>query len=178
MLINNTYFYSGVTKIAGLGKEPYDSTVTAYVAQYEPEFLIKALGYTLYNELDTNPTEQRFIDLVEGGTYVNRHGYTEQYKGLKYTLATVNYSMIANYVYWCYLRDGAIQLGTTGTAITHTENATRVSPLAKQTIAWNTMVDQVRALDGYLHANMTTYAEWNCHDVDYSLRVKQNNLNV
>lgn len=181
-LIDNTYFYMGVTKVAGIGKEPIDSTLTAYIEQFEPEFLIKALGYTLYNLLITNLTEQRFVDLINGGTYVNRHGYTEQYKGLKYSYGTgdnvVKFSMIADYVYWYYLRDNAVQVGTTGTSVTATENATRVSPITKQVKAWNDMVKQVRSLDGYLHANIITYPEFNYRDTDCDLRTLQNELNI
>lgn len=180
-LIDNTYFYSGVTKIAGIATEPIGSTVTAYIAQFEPEFLTQLLGYTLYDLLITTPTEERFVKLIEGDTYVY-NGRTQQYKGLIYSYGTgdaeVKYSMIANYVYWHYLRDNAVQLGTTGTSATKTENADRIAPIYKQTTAWNAMADQVRILKQYIYANTDIYPEYEPCYTDYNLTHYQNNMNI
>lgn len=182
MLIDNTYFYSGITKIAGIGKQPIDGTVEAYIQQYEPEFLTQLLGYELYDLMINNQSDERFVKLISGDTFVNHCGNTVHYKGLKYSygagITTVYYSMIANYVYWHYLRDNAVQLGTTGTSVTNTENADRIAPIYKQTPAWNAMVDQVRTLRDYLHHNADTYPEYKGRYADCSLTHYQNNFQI
>ncbi len=75
--------------------------------------------------------------------------------------STLKKSMIANYVYYWYMRNGVSTTTGTGEAKNKTENAFAVSSADKMIRAWNEMVEQVWELSGYLNYSALMYTDWN-----------------
>lgn len=66
-------------------------------------------------------------------------------------------SLIANYVYYWYVRKMVTQTTTVGEVKTKTENATRVIPSGKMERAWNEMVEWVHEMYCFLETRATDY---------------------
>lgn len=66
-------------------------------------------------------------------------------------------SLIANYVYYWYVRKTITQTTTVGEVKTKTENATRVIPSGKMERAWNEMVGWVHEMYCFLETRATDY---------------------
>jgi hypothetical protein len=66
-------------------------------------------------------------------------------------------SLIANYVYYWYMRKEASQTTTIGEVATKAENATRTNPGAKMARAWNQMVEWVHELYCFLETRRSDY---------------------
>lgn len=156
-LINRTYF-TGMLSIAqseGAVKDLLDM----YIAQYEPEWLVKYLGYA-FSQLVIADADQRMHDLILGKTYTyNDKEY--RWDGITYIINDdVRFSPIANYIYWHFIGDNATNIGGIGGVNTNAENAQRVSPIRKQITAWNKMCDMVTEMREYLHRNADIYPEY------------------
>jgi hypothetical protein len=66
-------------------------------------------------------------------------------------------SLIANYVYYWYVRKMITQTTTVGEVKTKTENATRVIPSGKMERAWNEMVGWIHEMYCFLETRPTDY---------------------
>lgn len=73
----------------------------------------------------------------------------------------VKQSMIANYVYWKWIKDQVSQTTGLGEAATQAQNAMLVSPTTKMVTAWNEMARMVSELYWFLQANAEVYTDWN-----------------
>lgn len=69
-------------------------------------------------------------------------------------------SPIANYVYYQYIENDALNTALIGTVVSKTDNNRNVNPVPKLVDAWNRMVEMNRGLAGFLNANKDTYPEW------------------
>lgn len=154
-LIDATYLQGNLT----IGSN--DPSVVLYVnnliAMYENEYLQGTLGYSLMKALLAAPTEQRFIDLLNGKEYT--YNNTVYYwQGLRN--ATTKRSPIANYVYYMYLKNTAQSQAGIGTVVPNAENATKTSPVDKMAFAWQDMVRVNLEMYQYLVANASVYPEF------------------
>lgn len=59
--------------------------------------VMPALGSPLYTELLNNRTDEKYRELLDGGTYVDENGYSIKYQGLKSAIACFTY---ARYLLW------------------------------------------------------------------------------
>lgn len=66
-------------------------------------------------------------------------------------------SLIANYVYYWYMRKEASQTTTIGEVATKAENAARINPGQKMARAWNQMVEWVHELYCFLETRRSDY---------------------
>jgi hypothetical protein len=66
-------------------------------------------------------------------------------------------SLIANYVYYWYMRKQATQTTTVGEVATKTENAVRTSPGAKMVRAWNEMVQWIWEMYDFIETRPADY---------------------
>jgi hypothetical protein len=89
MLIDRTYFEGDIliaNANANTIPNPVGSLVDWFIQKYEPEFLEKALGLSLYEALKTGysqPTpDQKWIDLVQGTIYTDCWGKQKRWRGL------------------------------------------------------------------------------------------------
>jgi hypothetical protein len=74
--------------------------------------------------------------------------------------STSKQSLIANYVYYWWMRDSATKTMGVGEGQPQLENATRTNNAQKMARAWNEMADGVRTLYEWLDENKTLYPNW------------------
>lgn len=100
--------------------------------------------------------EQRWLDLLEGKEF--------EYAGRNYSWngfdPTSLITPIANYVYYKYMEEKAIDNTLVGTATGAVDNNTRTNPVPKMIDAWNSMVEMDKTLWMFLKANKDVYPEW------------------
>ena len=170
MIIDQSYFV-GEINIPGTDKPDVQERLTWFIAKYEPVLLRALLGHTLYKAFLAGkgagevPGEQRFLDLLNGVEF-STGSRTEYWPGLIQPGEGYGRSLIANYVYYWYMRDQASQTTAVGEAQAGTDGAARVSPALKMVRAWNEMSASIDELFVFLSANMATYPEW---DVDVAV---------
>lgn len=85
-------------------------------------------------------------------------------------------SLIANYIYYWFVRNNHTQTATMGEVKTQNENAVNISPAVKMTRAWNEMSSWICELVEYLNAMSTTYTEWSKQNV-YSMQYSFGSIN-
>jgi hypothetical protein len=157
-LIDETYFI-GELNLPGLNDDDTVERLQLFIDKYEAKFLKELLGYELYKAfltgVDTRPVDDKWAALKSGSDYV-RNGRTYRWEGLVQS----DTSMIANYVYYYWMRNEVSQTTGIGEVITKSENSTRISPSAKMTRAWNEMVNQVWGAVSFLDTNVSNYPDW------------------
>lgn len=153
MIINSSYFLSKNVFIPNAVAQPSigSNTPTAIsqldmeIAFREDEFLLFSLGNAqkteLLDQFETDGTWkatalQKWKDLVDGVVFDDK-----KWKGLRYTIGARKVSLIANYVYFFYLKDDFDTYSTTGVQVAQSENAISQLPNEKQTSAWNNFVN-------------------------------------
>jgi hypothetical protein len=157
-LIDTSYFY-GDLSIAQITNEAVEANVQRFIKQYEPELLADLLGYELYkNYLAGVATVQKYKDIRDGKEYTNRAGKLAKWRGLKNN--SISQSLIANYVYYWYLRNEASITTGTGEKTANAQNASNASPRVKMTRAWNQMAKWNMELVEFLVSNQTDYPEF------------------
>lgn len=170
-IIDQTYFVREIM-VAGVERPTVSDTLCKFINEYEPRFLKKALGYEFYKlfntALQSNPTSGRWYDLVVGADFTMGSTLYE-WSGLKNS--TIKESIIANYVYFYYMRNEMSQTAVMGEVRTNTENAIRSTPASKMAKAWNDTARQVHILWDYLQNKEVdgekVYPEFKWQDVDY-----------
>lgn len=86
-----------------------------FIQEFVPDALVKCLGYSLFNELKEeldpqqtnglkNTAHQKWDDLLNGKEY-QIDGVDVKWNGLIYTEATVQKSLLANYVYFKFMEN-------------------------------------------------------------------------
>lgn len=132
--------------------KPEGQQLLAFIAQYEPEFLVKFFGVTLadnvQSEINTGNLGGNIQLIVEGTDFINQAGITKRWGGLKNTTTYV--SPIANYIYYLVQYQRESSSTGLGEMIQQTQNATRTTADAKITFAWNQMVDYLLILDEFI----------------------------
>lgn len=119
-------------------KATYGENLQWFINKYEPVLLMKLLGSDLYTAYIADPTNARFVAIIE--TYLH--------------------PALVDYIYWFYLEDQGIQLTSLGASQSKKQNAITVSPYPKMVRAWNEMADLNRKLYKYLIDNPTIYPEF------------------
>jgi len=102
------------------------------IERYEPECLEGILGYEVY-QLLLNETSTRMTELLYGGMYVE-NGVTKKWRGLVYG---EYFSLIADYVYYCFQRFSTTHTTGVSIAVMKTEAGETISPSEKMVRAWN-----------------------------------------
>jgi len=186
--IDTSYFF-GELVISQVQSGAGATAMQLIIDSREEELLVKLLGYELYKayqaalalEVDDTPgpavlLEERFRDLRDGKEYTDSSGVLVKWPGLRFTVGTSKKSLIANYVYWHYIRDN--HTFTTGSGEKKSPLAINALPEAKLVRAWNQMVEWNIKLYEFIDDHITTYPEARRLDIDYSLFTKQNTLNL
>lgn len=161
MLINSTYFI-GELNIVNSDKAPVSGLIDHFINKYEKELLTEVLGLTLYNSfkagLATDPVSQIWTDLKSGASYTDTNGESQQWRGL--ITSAPNESLIANYVYYWYVRNNHTQTAAMGEVKSANENAVMANPSLKMVRAWNDMSRWICDLVNYLNARKDDYTDW------------------
>lgn len=69
-------------------------------------------------------------------------------------------SLIANYVYYWFMRNNASTTTATGETANTSENSTLTGPAVKQARAWNEMIDRIYECWHFLQNKRTVYTDW------------------
>lgn len=161
-LIDKTYFV-GEINIPETSNASVLERLNFLIAKYEDQLLRDLLGNALYAAYTTGivvtPTpESKWTDLRDGKAYT--YASVDQYwPGFR--KASTKQSLIANYVYYYWMKDKASHTTAIGEVKDNTDGGQRVNPIYKQIRAYNEMVDQVRELVKFLNSNTSIYTEWN-----------------
>lgn len=157
-LIDHTYFI-GEINLPNTTKADVQERLNFFINKYEEKLLIELLGYDLYKQYKTGLTaqepESKWLDIRDGAEYTNSAGIMFKWDGLRNE--ETKKSMIANYVYYWWMRNEVSQTSAVGEVITTTENAVRTSPSVKMSRAWNEMVESSWRLIRFLDAKTTVY---------------------
>jgi hypothetical protein len=162
LIIDYTYFTNRLN-LPQTGNTPGREDVEAYIDQYEPEYLKCVLGLDLWQAFNAGiegsgpPSEQRFIDLLEGKDFT-KDGCGYHWNGFKPLTGKI--SPIANYVFYQYVDERVIDFTLVGNVKSTTENNRIADETPRLVYTWNRMVDLNRALYNFLQANKTVYPEW------------------
>lgn len=191
-LTNKDYFY-GQRQIPQVTEGSVLEELNAYIDSLEPKVLTCLLGSTMYVEFQAAydasvivaapPMAQKWLDLVNGKTYVDKYGNNQVWFGLRSD--TMKVGLIANYIYFYWARGHASFSTGSGEKNIASENATPSYPMFKQNDAWREMVQWNKELRLFLQSNTDVYDTWNdpltppvygCHCKD--LFRTNNNLNL
>lgn len=149
---------------------PYDpvdgsSSVTIPPAVVGKEFIVEMRGIGQLGEdefsvsgntLTLLPSEF-FEPVFYANSYANRFYYKLPTLAINQTTGDSKESLIANYVYYWYMRKEATQTTAIGEVATKAENATRTNPGAKMARAYNQMVDWVHEMYCFLETRAADY---------------------
>lgn len=158
--IDNTYFY-GEVSIAQLSQPAVAASLQQILDFREQQLLSALMGYNLYTDFMAGivavTPDPLWIAIRDGKEYTY-FGTKVKWPGLKFTLGTSKKSLIANYVYYWYIRDN--HSFTTGGGEKKTDIAINVMPNLKLVRAWNEMVGWNNGLKMFLNysGNYTAYA--------------------
>lgn len=178
-LIDNTYFV-GDLHIASLSNSLVLARLTSFITKYEGQLLQDLLGYPLYKAfkavIDEADPAQKWKDLRDGVEYTDVNDRTRKWMGLRDS--TSKRSIVANYVYYWWLRDKASATTEIG-EVTDKAEATQPaqeSANVKMVRAYNEMVEWIAELIMFLNSKVDDYPEWEDADV-YSIRTRFKAIN-
>lgn len=155
-IINIDYFVGELT-IPNLNKDAGDDFETTYINRYQKDYLIKVIGYSMFNDFETALTgtpETKWTNLLNGVDYnvtINGETVLTRWNGF----ANDNkVSAIAYYVYRKWLNKNYAQLMGTGVGVSDKENSTNYPLIYKSVSAQNNEIDLNGNLRKYLHSNI------------------------
>lgn len=132
--------FKGERSIAQVEQQQVSQNVQWFIDKYEPIFLKKLLGDTLYKEFVDGLNEDQILpkwtDLRDG-------------TDLK--------AMLIDFVYYYYQNNNLTNTGGVGESKIKSDNAIAASPYPKMINAWNEMVNMARLFD----LSTDTYPNWN-----------------
>lgn len=147
MLIDNTFFTNTIL-IPNLGVSIGKVNIDSLIEKECYSFLQSLLGNELYLDLQSNFDEdlnlksdapQKWKDLLYGVTYDDK-----RWNGLIEIGKHFKFSILANYVYLCYIKNTISLTSNNGQISLDPKNASSVNPTAKEVEVWNQIVDKVQ----------------------------------
>lgn len=110
--------YVGSVKISqGQFKQ---SELLIYITEFEEQYIREALNDLIFNEIKAQGTlDQKYVDLIDGKTYINDCGDETINRGLKKSLL--------NWGYYHFVSENFVNTNT-GNVINNNENANNTSP--------------------------------------------------
>lgn len=162
-LIDRTYFI-GEVNIPNTNQVAVQQNIDNLINKYEAELLTMLFGYKMYKDFQAgllgDPIPQIWKDLRDGAEYT-ADDQLYKWSGLAVAgaPAIAKRSLIANYVYYWFMRKEATQSSGVGEVATKTENSNRVSPIEKQVRAWNEMVGWIQDMYAFLEAKKADYPD-------------------
>jgi hypothetical protein len=121
------------------------------IAEYEINFLSDAFGFyeskIILDQFETDGTvkvsaNQKYKDLIDGNDSI-------KWRGLRYEIAGVKQSMVADFVYANYVRETETRLTQLGNTVDQAEKAQIISSTNKYVQAWRRMYELREAREYY-----------------------------
>jgi hypothetical protein len=160
-LIDKTYFVKDIN----IPDSDYND-LTAYIARYEKEIILKVFGYelgTLVLAYEAGVSDQRILDIVEGKAYTV-NGYNVKWNGL---INDDKVSLIAYFVFFKWVKNRSTLTGNVSELKLQSENATNAANIQRTTNAWTQLTILTQDMSypyASLYAFMTEkeadYPEW------------------
>lgn len=135
-------------------------------------FLYNLLGHKLYAELKSNldvdlnlksDADQKWKDLFYGKTYGDK-----VFKGLVQNHKTFKTSVLANYVFWYWLKDSLSKVSGVGSITLEAKNAENASSDNRARDIWNSIVLDVGENKVHNNSFKRVYCHNNTKFTDYS----------
>jgi hypothetical protein len=147
-LIDSSYFQSGRCAINNVESTSWAGTsksadIASYIAIYEPEYLTKLLGRTLYDYVMAHPTEARIVTLI--AKLRDKDKCT---------------SPIACYVYYMYTQQSQVVQTESGDKDSAPSGMTSMANLSRHVSLWNSMVTSSVSISDWLEENVSIYPEY------------------
>lgn len=161
-------FFRGEINIPNSTNPAILERINWFIQKYEPLCLGQILGYNLHTAfiagLASVPQNPLMVKIKDGTVYTTN--YNRDYKWIGLVDSTLKQSLIANFVYFYYMKDDTSKTTNLGTNIPKQELAVSVSPAEKMIRAWNEFSKQARELRDYLNANSVkaSYPTYNFYD--------------
>ena len=144
-LIDSSFFVNEL-EIPNSDDTNVAAAITSFIQKYEPQCLLRILGYSLYKSYQADPASTRMTDLINGVEY-SVNGVLNYWKGLKYD---PKQSLIASYIYWFWQQNEATKSSGLGTVIPKGASLVSVAPLWKMQAAWNTFSNDTNDMASFL----------------------------
>jgi hypothetical protein len=125
--------------------------------EVENKELRKLLGPALLYDIQQNPTDAKYVLLLDGDTYEDCNGNTVSFEGIRFQLSYMNYSK--------YVGISNIADTFTGMVVQNRAETTAVSEggiKREQLDAREIALQDFELMEGYLNENDDTYTLWNC----------------
>lgn len=181
--IDASYFFGPLT-VAQKSDINVAANLLMFIDEHEEKLLTDLFGYKLYKDykagIAAGSPAAKWTELRDGKEFTTRSGIETKWRGLRFTIGTAKKSLIANYVYWNWMRNEASNTTGTGEKVANSQNAVNASPAAKMTNAWNEMVTMVWELVEFLLSNEDVYPDFSDHysRIPVSLLKKQNAFGI
>lgn len=132
-----------------------------------PEQITEFEGYLVDGIFPTVTTgiPQKWIDLVNGTTY-QKNDVSLVWKGLLFKRGTYKGSLLADYVYSCWLKSQVSYMTGVGDAKANPKGANLVNPSQRYVNTWNEFVMQYQEVWSYSEG--WNWFNYNLHPVCYS----------
>lgn len=117
--------------------------------------LVDMLGAPMVTAIQSDPTAERFTNILEPKTYENCNGHNVKFEGLRYVLA---YLVYARYIKSSHVKDtfsGMVRQNRT-----ESEFVSDGTLRGMQQEAKDIAVAQFKLIEGYLQENCQAYPEW------------------
>lgn len=192
MIIDKTYF-KGNLRVANVQEDltPLGSRtgnqpdLDEYIEKYEVEIMLNALGYKEYksfiDSFEPDGTlkagaEQRWVDLVNGKDYTS-NGVELKWRGLRYVLGSQKYSLIAEYVFYFFLREQSRTFAGVGMVREKAKAAENESAIPRLADAWNDFVVKYQG-DAELDEYPRLITKPGLIGIDYSLQFDSDDVSL
>lgn len=132
-------------------------TFNDFIAEEQYDLLIDMLGADLYNDFNTNPTNARWQNLLNGVTYTDYNGYTQNWRGLKTLLVPYIYSKFTLENYKKQVQSGVVK--------PKFENSEPLNERERKEVAyeaWNNFTKIWYECYNFLYTNSSTYTDFEC----------------
>lgn len=125
--------------------------------EVENNEMSKLLGSAFLYDIQQNPTESKYIELLDGKEFTDCDGNTNRFKGIRYQLGYFNYAE--------YLPESTYSDTYTGLVEKRRNETQTVSPgvMKNQQQRWRELsLNDFALMKQFLDENYETYPLWNC----------------
>lgn len=159
-IIDPSYFIRNVF-IAGRTTDEVADVINQFIQMFEPEILQDLMGNDTFQQfiegINAPDPAQKWLDLLFGGSYVDACGRLQYWMGFS---NANKMSILANYVYYNYIRNNNTQTTAGGESVSTTENGQRISAATKAVWAWNEMAGWIKQFHSFMAAHKEDFPDW------------------
>jgi hypothetical protein len=127
-------FFVGTINLPNTSDAKVIEDITNFISEFEPDCLLKTMGYPLYKAYNSTSSASRMTDLLNGAEYTDYWtGELKKWRGIKHD---TNKSLIAYYVFFQIMNSRETQVTGVSTIKGKTNAGQSVSNGDKMNAAW------------------------------------------